>query len=235
MRKNTRCFLAIVAVGVALMTPIRMAFANSEVSHSTDKDKSFDQLSAEFWQWALSIPTGENPLLDTNGDNSMIGQHGPVWFLAGLFGQGTVARTCSVPEGKSLYFPVINNVILNSPNVCGQGASMSVKELRAVIAPYIDAAANLSVTVDGVPIKDVRRVKSEVFAAALPKDNVFVAPCGGDSPEGIYSPAVDDGFYVSLKPLSVGPHAIHFHAESPAGTIVQDVTYNITVVPVKLK
>jgi len=242
MKNNAKRFASIVGIGLALIMPMNKTFADSESKAFADSERaksedsdSLKQLSAEWWQWALSIPTGENPLLDTNGDNSMIGQHGPVWFLAGFFGQGTVARTCSVPEGKSLYFPVINNVILNSPNVCGQGASMSVKELRAAVAPYIDAAANLSVTVDGVPIKDVRRVKSEVFAAALPKDNVFVAPCGGDSPEGIYSPAVDDGFYVSLKPLSVGPHAIHFHAESPAGTIVQDVTYNITVVPVKLK
>jgi len=39
------------------------------------------------------------------------------------------------------------------------------KERRASIARYIDAATNLSVTVDTVPIKDLRRVKSEVFAA----------------------------------------------------------------------
>ena len=141
----------------------------------------------------------------------MIGQHGPIWFLAGVFNNfngGIATRTCSVPEGKSLYFPVINAVNINSPNVCGQGPdNISAKDLRAAdfVAGYIDRAANLSVTVDGVPIKDLRRVKSEVFAVALPNDNIFVSPCGAaGSPGGVYSPAVDDGFYVLLNPLSVG-------------------------------
>jgi len=52
-------------------------------------------------------------------------------------------------------------------------------------------------------------------------------------PAGIYSPAVDDGFYVQLNPLKVGSHTLHFHAENPG--FVEDVTYNLTVVPVLLK
>jgi hypothetical protein len=242
MKNNAKRFASIVGIGLALIMPMNKTFADSESKAFADSERaksedsdSLKQLSAEWWQWALSIPTPVSPLTDTSGDNSMIGQHGPVWFLAGVFAGGRVARTCSVPEGKSLYFPVINNVVLNSPNVCGQGASMSVKELRAQIAPYIDEATNLSVTVDGVPIKNFRRVKSEAFAATLPNDNVFVAPCGGDSPAGVYSPSVDDGFYVLLEPLSVGPHALHFYAESPKGTLAQEVTYKLTVVPVKLK
>jgi hypothetical protein len=45
-------------------------------------------------------------------------------------------------------------------------------------------------------------------------------------PAGIYSPAVDDGFYVLLDPLSVGNHALHFHAENPMQNFIQDVTHN---------
>ena len=45
----------------------------------------------------------------------------------------------------------------------------------------------------------------------------------------------NDGFYVLLKPLPVGHHTLHFHAESPAGVTVGNVTYNLTVVPVLLK
>lgn len=46
--------------------------------------------------------------------------------------------------------------------------------------------------------------KSEVFAVALPSDNLF----GLDA--RTYSPAIDDGFYVMLRPLSVGPHTVRF-------------------------
>ena len=72
-----------------------------------------------------------------------------------------------------------------------------------------------------------------MFAVALPNDNIFVSPCGAaGSPGGVYSPAVDDGFYVLLNPLSVGSHALHFYAEDPVGKLAQDITYNINVVAV---
>lgn len=243
MKNNAKRFASIVGISLALIMPMNKTFADSESNAFADsehsKSEDFDflkQLSAEWWQWALSIPTSVNPLTDTTGQNAVVGQRGSIWFLAGVFGAGTVTRKCSVPEGTELFFPVINSVQVNSPNVCGQGAkNLSVKDLRALAAPFIDQAANLSVTVDGAPIKNLRRVKSVTFDVALPENNVFVAPCGGDSPGGIYSPAVDDGFYVLLNPLSAGAHALHFHAESPRGTVVQEVTYNITVVPVELK
>jgi hypothetical protein len=92
------------------------------------------------------------------------------------------------------------------------------------------------VTVDGVRIKKLTRVQSEVFAVALPKDNVFISPCSPlPVPANVNSPAVDDGFYVPLDPLPVGPHTLRFHAESPAGLLQQDITYNLTFVPVSLK
>ena len=86
-----------------------------------------------------------------------------MWFLAGVFGGGpAVTRTCSVPEGTALFFPVINSVNFNAPEVCGQGSdNISVEDLRATSAAFVDVATNLSVTVDKVAIKNLRRVKSE--------------------------------------------------------------------------
>jgi hypothetical protein len=239
MKSNAIPFVTIVVIGLALMMPKNLALADSE-NMAPEGFGSFEKLSAEWQQWALSIPTSENPQLDTNGGKCMVGQRGPVWFLAGVFtgGAGMPTRICSVPEGKALYFPVINSVQINVPNVCGQGPqNFSVKELRAMAAPIIDGATNLSVTVDGIAIKNLRRVKSDVFEVALPEENVFDAPCGGPGsvPAGVFSPAVDDGFYVLLKPLPVGPHTLHFHAESLAFGLIQDVTYNLAVVKVSLK
>jgi hypothetical protein len=225
MKSKMRHLIVIVGIGLGLMMPLNRALADS-------------QLSAEWWQWALSIPPSENPQLDTTGENCMVGQRGSVWFLAGTFGGGSATRTCAVPEDKLLFFPVINFVNIDTPNVCGQGpASFSVKELRAFSAAFIDGATNLSVEVDGKPIRNLHRVQSKVFEVALPEDNVFDAPCTGlgNVPVGIYSPAVDDGFYVQLNPLKVGDHTLHFHAENPGVGFVQDVTYDLTVVPVLLK
>jgi len=228
MKKNIGPFVAIVGISLGLVMPLEMAFADSE---------SFKKLSSEWWQWALSIPTSENPQLDTTGGKCVVGQRGSVWFLAGVSGGGTATRTCSVPADKVLYFPVINSVNINAPNVCGQGPeNVSVRDLRAFSAAFIDGATNLSVEVDSEAIKNFRRVQSQVFEVALPEDNLFDAPCTsaglGNVPAGIYSPAVDDGFYVRLNPLKEGNHTLHFHAENPSQGFVEDVTYELTVVPV---
>jgi hypothetical protein len=156
--------------------------------------------------------------------------------LAGVFGQSPVTRTCAIPDGTLLFFPVINAVNINTPNVCGQDANnIPVATLRAQIAPMIEGATQLSVTVDTKEVTSLlHRLQSSVFAVALPEENVFDAPCSnfGGAPAGIYSPAVADGLYVKLLPLPVGQHTLHFHAENLDADIMQDVTYNLTVVPV---
>jgi len=224
-----------IVMALAFMMPLNIALADPE-EMASGETRSFEKLSAEWQQWALSIPAPENPQLDTTGQNCVVGQRGPVWFLAGVFGGGPATRTCSIPEDKALYFPVINSVQINTPNVCGQTGVLSVRELRNAATLFIDGATNLSVTVDGIAIKRLRRVRSKVFVVALPEKNIFVEPCAPlPVPAGIYSPAVDEGFYVLLKPLSLGPHALHFHAENPSQGFTLDVTYNLTVVPVSLK
>lgn len=228
MKSNTRRFITIVGIGLGLMMPRTMAFADSP---------NLEKLTAEWWQWALSIPTSINPQLDTDGRNCMVGQRGSEWFLAGIFSGGSATRACAVPEGTVLFFPVINTVNFNTPNVCGQGPeNIPVRDLRRLSAASIDGATKLSVIVDGRPVANLQRVRSQVFEVALPGDNVFNPLCGGPGtvPAGIYSPAVDDGFYVMLAPLRGRTHTLHFHAENPSQSFVGDVTYNLTVVPVLL-
>src|SRR5262245_2009122 len=87
--KKARHFTALVGLGVGLLLPLQMAFADC-----TTLQKSFQKLSAAWWQWALSVPPGASPMFDTTGDKCMVGQHGSVWFLAGSY-VGTVTRTCT--------------------------------------------------------------------------------------------------------------------------------------------
>ena len=224
MNSKARRLTVIVGIGLGLMLQLTTAFADT---------RAFNELSGEWWQWSSSIPASENPLLDATGEKCVVGQHGSLWFLAGNFG-GTTTRSCSVPAGKDLFFPVINSIQADTPNVCGQGsANITIKELRAIAASFIDGASNLSVEVDGAPIK-YRRTQSKVFELSVPAGNMFDVPCGG-FPAEIYSPAIDDGYYVLLNPLSVGEHTIHIHSENVSASFVLDVTYHLTVVPVILK
>jgi hypothetical protein len=81
-----------------------------------------------------------------------------------------------VPEGKALFFPVINFVNVNTPNLAGQGPeNLAVSTLRAQAAEFINGATNLSVTVDGVAMTNMRRIQSRIFEVALPEDNVPVS------------------------------------------------------------
>lgn len=223
------------AVGLGLMMPMQLVLADS------DSD-SYRSLSAEWWQWALSIPPSANPLADATGEKCMVGQHGSVWFLAGIFNSGdATVRSCSVPKGKALFFPIVNSVNVDTPNICGQGsAHASVGDLRAGAAAFIDGVTKISAEVDGKPIRNLRRVRSKVFAVALPEDNLFDAPCSGQKnpnvPAGVFAPAIDDGYYVRLNPLKAGEHTVRFHAERPKQKPEEqdfrlDVTYNLTVVP----
>jgi len=196
--------MALVAL---LLLPVKLAFADPALQQNSDELK---KLSAEIYQWLLSIPSSTNPGIDTTGEHCMVGQRGSVWFLLEGF-PGTFTRSCSIPEGVSLFFETIAASVWNSPNVCGQGPeNLSVKDLRAIAKPFIDSATGQSVEVDGNPVKKLTRVQSDVYALAEPADNVILPSCGGDQPAGIYAPVITDGYFVLLKPLPVGNHTLHF-------------------------
>ena len=205
-------------------------------SRAQEESELLASTTAQWWQYALSIPTSVNPLIDTTGADCMVGQRDPIWFLAGIFPGGTATRTCAVPAGEWLFFPVINSVQINAPGVRGQTDSLNVAQLRSLAAPLIDSATNMYVKVDGKSVKNLIRIKSDLFATTFPVDNIFNNPCGGPGtvPDGIYSPSVDDGYYAILSPLHAGRHMLHIHAESSGGFML-DVNYSLNVVPVRLK
>jgi hypothetical protein len=198
---------------------------------------SWGQLSAEWWQWVLAIPPSANPLLDATGDDCMVGQHGSTWFLAGSWlPAGPVTRDCDVPQTATLFFPVINMINFDTPGQCEQEpAPLPSSHYRGLSRAYIDGATNLSATLDGKPVvPPMKRTVSPVFEVALPDDNIFVGACSPDLAGDIYSPAVDDGYYVRINPLPVGAHTLHIHAEDASGGAL-DLTYNLNVVPVTTK
>jgi hypothetical protein len=207
---------------------------------------SYAQWSARWWQYALSVPTSQSPFLDQTGENFAAGQSGNVWFLSGAFvfspGPGApppinpnlaqVDRHVTLPSGKALFFPVLNaewdNLVPGGPNT-----TFTVDELRQLAKQNMDAAENLKVEVDGRSVKDVAgyRVQSPVFSYSLPQDNITSFATGIDVPGQTVSPAVSDGVYLMLRPLSVGKHVIHFSGDFGPNQFALDITYHITVTP----
>jgi hypothetical protein len=195
----------------------------------SDRHASFSALSAQWWQWAWSMPAGNDPVNDTTGASCMIGQRGPVWFLAGARSSEPVTRRCSIPEGVVLFFPVINSGFVYVPD-CGD-PNLSIAELRTLLAPFIDDASGLSVVLDGRPVKSLRRVRSDVFATVFPRRNVLGADC--IVPGKVYSPSLDDGYYVKLPGLRAGTHRLRIRGTS--GSFLVDVSYMLNVTKVTLR
>ena len=194
------------------------------------------RLAADWWQWVLGIPADVNPLLDQTGANAAIGQSGPVWFLAGTTG-GIVERTITVPAGKSLFFPLVNNVWISTPGdppwrrpytdpTTGEAYRSFEQYVRMVLLKPATDSATVSCEVDGQPVVGVR-CQSPTFQVKLPNNNLF----GVD--RGVYGPSADDGIYVLLPPLPPGNHTIHFTAAQSDGSWALDLTCHLTVKPAK--
>lgn len=190
--------------------------------------KSYGELAAAYWQWALGTPETKHPLLfETTGKNCASGQEGPIWFLGGTFGlYPGVVRECTIPPGRAVFFPIINSVyvaFLDDP--------LETKT-KAFMKSQIDCDITaVSATINDKEVKNLKQhffEESPIFAAEVPKHAIFGL---GDVYDRILAPAMDQGVYLLLKPLPEGEHTIHFTASQscPFGDFEEDVTYLIKV------
>jgi hypothetical protein len=184
---------------------------------------SYGELSARWWQWAFSIPASINPQLDTTGANCGQGQVDDVWFLAANFG-GTSVRSCTIPAGKPIFFPVINSATFKPFGF------ETLLDLRRQNADFIDAVSELSCTIDGSAVPNLAK-----FRVRSPSFTVIAPPKGLVAPGQLSLPAntdsiVSDGYWLLLSPLALGQHEIKFHA-STTGGFQLDVTYTLTIAP----
>lgn len=205
-----------------------LAVAASMATAAWADDNVRDLRDGQWVQWIYSIPASVSPITDTTGQNCMVGQSGSTWYLAPHSGGGTVSRNCTIPEGVKLQFAVAGSNYVYAPGFCGDVAGVSDRELRAIIAGVTDKL-KVNVTLDGERVK-VRRLRSAVFATALPTENLFGPVCGASPvPAGIYR-TVDDSYYAEIDKLQPGVHTLQIAATN-GSTFNQNVVYTLTVVP----
>ena len=206
---------------------------------STPYGKSYGEWGAAWWQWATSFPLEVNPVYnDPTGAFASLGQSGPVWFLAGT-SDATAVRTCTVPTGKALFFPIIN--IMNDypcpdPNFQPAPGQTLENFLTQGAHWYIDHVTALAADVDGVALQDLEsyRAYSKMFYVTMDPSLIVWDPCNiGPAPQ----PAVSEGYWIMLAPLTPGYHTIHFtgtwlftlEADGFDWLFTVDVTYLLTV------
>jgi hypothetical protein len=191
---------------------------------------TYGQWGARWWQWVYNIPNATNPVGDTNGQFAALDQHGPVWFLAGSWGD-KVERTVTVPAGKFIFFPVCNVSFWNPDDfgyalsiVSGLGMDTNTMTTDQIFLAatkwYEDQANGLEATIDGVAVKNLEKYRAEA-PKLVPISNALLTSQGlPDIPRTITS----DGYWLMLAPPRPGQHTIHF---SVGGGL--DVTYHLTV------
>ncbi|WGJ16112.1 hypothetical protein QEV83_07675 [Methylocapsa sp. D3K7] len=231
-RRRSKALVTATILTVAVFSST-VATADSQKSRAIDPNtviagRTFGDWSAAWWQWALSIPVSSHPLFD-NGDCTT-GQTGQVFFLGGKFNPGTAnataKRQCTVPNGKNIFFPIVNAVDVFPDPKLGD----TINSFRKANQDTIDGTTKLEADLDGRRLDDlgILRFQSTVFDFVVPEGNLFGLPAGADAS---YI-GVDDGVYVMLKPLSPGSHLLHFTGTftvPSAGSL--NITYQLKVSP----
>lgn len=256
MKRAILTLAAVVAVAITLSaqnTPGANGLKNEKnildyvVSpNSLVYNNTFSEWDARWQQWAYSIPVAKHPLFDNNNGDCSVGQSGPVWFLGGKFcGNGVpgcdvnnVQRTCTIPRGKMLYFPVYNGEdsvleesVAENP---GKVDKQQIGDMRLHYDAWVVPVTSYAI-IDGVRVPHLEnyRVNSTTFGFTIPDDNylkaVYDPQYASGFPAGTYFPAVDYGEYLMLAPLPPGTHEIKFGAHFPDGDWGFNITYLITV------
>ncbi len=214
--------------------------------NSAPYGKTYGEWSAKWWQWDLSLPATAHPLFDTADCSA--GQSGPVWFLGGKScsfpappegcNANLAVRSCAVPAGKALFFPIVNteDSVIEENHGFGCGPTNPTEaDLRSCAAFIINGVTDLLCEIDGRSVHnlDSFRVQSPLFQFTLAShDNLLAAVGETGTPDGATSLSVSDGVYVMLTPLPAGPHTLHFHGRFTCafcGDFSLDITYHLTV------
>ncbi|SDT34311.1 hypothetical protein SAMN05216371_1960 [Streptomyces sp. TLI_053] len=152
-----------------------------------------------WWNWASGSEANRSPVLDRDGRWCGERQHEDIWYLAGTTGGGPVGRTCAVPVGLPVLFPLVTMV--------GEAADCTV---------FMDRAQG-SATLDGVPLRaePLGATRIQLYSVA---GNAFGATATGS--ENTWS----CGLWVRLDPLAPGNHelTVRGRAEEPAVSVEVD-------------
>jgi hypothetical protein len=278
MKRCTHPRLLVAAFGIAMaavMATLPVAAQDNQrvlPPQSRPFGATYGQWNARWWQWLYQTPVNINPEFSTAGTQDApaavdcsAGQSGHVWFIGGTFlptfstpqvSRSDVYRTCSIPSGTFLFFPILNDEYDNLS--CPKNTTYTADQLTAAAKLGIDdiVPGSMSATIDGTSVSGLAnghsayRSPSPWFSYTLPADNVGQFFCPQSFPAGTKPPSVDghpgataDGIYLMLAPLSPGTHVIHFGGEinvpstptpaPPAGPLdfIQNINYTITVIP----
>ena len=211
-------------VGIALLVLCHLATAQETNTPAVQKAKP--ELANQWWQWAMASPRPSSPVSDRTGERCANGQQGDVWFLAGGYGSSKIRRKCTVPAGKTLFFPLINMVYWPTPDGVETFTCDRAKKLAAL---NNDTAIDLFAEIDGQAVEHLKQYR----LASQQCFDVFSRVPAAQKTYKAY-PSSTDGYWLQIKPLSPGRHTLKFGGRynrnsADYGRMVQDIEYELVV------
>jgi len=202
--------LPALAASTTYLQPRPKDYANEQVAGISQSE-----LTRRWWQWASSFEYAESPISDPTGERCAAGQEGPVWFLAGTYGSAPARRTCHVPAGKHLFFPLINYVVM--PRNCNCSSCEVATEMAKSIT---NSPMGLFVELDGKSMD-----KLEEHRVASPPGCFNMAGRLANGPK--IEPSASDGYWMHLPPLEKGTHKLRFGGS--LSSLRQELNYTLIV------
>lgn len=185
------------------------------------------------WLWQFSL--ADFPLLQGDGATDCgLGQSGKVWFLAGVLG-GTVERSCAIPPGKALFIS-LNSVLSFAPYF-----GSNEEEIRADAKRDLDGTSTttgveeIKVWIDGVELNSLFSYRASSPAGGFVftiGEGTILTQIDPPLPADDYYPAIVDGYWLMLPPLSAGNHTIQWVSSGQnqyEEVYSYDVTWHLTI------
>ena len=232
MKEVTKSFpVLLLGISIAFLTSqiVLPAYAQGNNSAVYSKDSTpfgvpYKDWITRWWQWDVGIPISQHPRDNYTAEKCTVNQNGSVWYLPDIL-TGKEERTCTVPEGKAILVPLLTGECDTS-----ESTSQSDAELQQCSTAGDEYGA-ISATLDGQKIEnlDSYRTATDFFNISYVKDNIF------DIPVGTYR-GIADGFFVFLKPLSVGNHELQIKTSvtnptTPSYNYASEGIYKLKISP----
>lgn len=179
---------------------------------------TYGEWSVKWWQYVLSVPASENPLIGATGANCGIQQIGNVALVVA---DPTIGEriACEVPAGTMLFLDILSAECstLEEDPFYGEDE----EAMRACAEGFV--LSGLEASIDGIEIHGLEDYihTSPLFDFTVPEENILWVPASSGQ-------SVSNGAHLMVAPLTPGLHTIHLHGEYSDG-FVADLDFEFIV------
>jgi hypothetical protein len=189
--------------------------------------KTHSEWGGEWWTRLQNSTNDTVPANDNTGEKCNYEQTDKnMFFLYGVFGSNDlITRECTIQSSKAIFVPVLGSECSDREDT---RLDTPKKRTECVYDGTYRGANVLNFKLDGIPLTNITNYYSETpLNVTLPANNIWGVDPG-------LAHEYTGGYYVILKPLSVGKHTIDFDAKhlpepGKGSNIIIKVKYNLNI------